>query len=113
MKPSFGAPPYSTDVQNNPRPQLLRCDPTHLSPPALYPDLHLRRRCCRLSIAYAVGHIAVGSLSAGSGIAPQLHEPKAGVVASINDVAQELMSVLLSMHYICTANAIPDATAPA
>ncbi|KAM1259924.1 hypothetical protein ACFX2I_039221 [Malus domestica] len=57
--------------------------------------------------------ILLGSLSAGSGIAPQLHEPKAGVVASINDVAQELMSVLLSMHYICTANAIPDATAPA
>ncbi|KAM2920780.1 hypothetical protein COP2_042601 [Malus domestica] len=31
MKPSFRAPPHSTDVQNNPRPQTLLCDPTHLS----------------------------------------------------------------------------------
>ncbi|KAM1011797.1 hypothetical protein EV2_048146 [Malus domestica] len=26
MKPSFGAPPHSTDVQNNPRPETLLCD---------------------------------------------------------------------------------------
>ncbi|KAM1217240.1 hypothetical protein ACFX2J_013442 [Malus domestica] len=96
MKLSFGAPPHSTNVQNNPRPQTLLCDPTHLSGLHSIQISTSAHRCYRLSIAYAVGHIAVGSLSASNGIAPQLHEPKAGVVANIHDVAQELISVLLS-----------------